>query len=80
MFAILFLVLWGLIAAACFQLKHSFFTVYYVKGGVVRELAQIAAISLFLTVLLIRFVVSHPFISLGLAILVVSLMCTKKTQ
>ena len=80
MFSILFLVLWGVLAAVCFCIKHSLFTVYYVGNGFVRELAQIAAISLFLTVLLIRFVVLHPFISLGLGVLAVVLTRAGKTQ
>ena len=68
--AVIFLILWAVCAVVCFVVKHSFFTVYYFEGGFIRQLAQIAAISLILALLIFKFVIRHFFICIVLILLV----------
>ena len=68
--AVIFLILLAVCAVVCFVVKHSFFTEYYFEGGFIRELAQIAAISLFLALLIFKFVIRHFFICIVLILLV----------
>lgn len=71
----LFLGVWLICGIVCFAIKHSLFDVYYTEGGFLRELGQIAAISLFMALFVIAVVVKHPFLSAAGIVAIIAIVC-----
>lgn len=66
-----FLVLWVLCTVAVVALIHSSSPAYFMENGLIREFLQVTAIGFVFAVLIFKFALSHPFISIGLLILAV---------